>query len=61
MSRLDVVVATLLALVGLASGQHLFLAGGGLTAESEFFWNRLIQFAVSKKCFFFFFVPFRIN
>ncbi|XP_032777147.1 cyanophycinase isoform X2 [Daphnia magna] len=25
--------------------QHLFLAGGGLTAESYFFWNRLILFA----------------
>jgi hypothetical protein len=27
--------------------QHLFLAGGGLTAESYFFWNRLILFAAS--------------
>jgi hypothetical protein len=28
--------------------QHLFLAGGGLTAESYFFWNRIILFAASS-------------
>ena len=29
------------------TGQHLLLAGGGLTKDSDFFWNRLIQLAVN--------------
>lgn len=36
----------LLLLAASVDAQHLFLAGGGLTAESDFFWNRLILFAV---------------
>lgn len=31
-----------------SNGQHLFLAGGGLTEKSEFFWDRLIRFAGGK-------------
>jgi len=39
-------VLVFLVLANVVYGQHLFLAGGGLTAESEFFWNKLIQSGV---------------
>ena len=35
-------------LVGIASGQHVLLAGGGLSIHSDFFWHRFVQLAVSK-------------
>lgn len=43
-------IGGVLALLLLASvdAQHLFLAGGGLTIESDFFWYRLIQFSGGK-------------
>ncbi len=46
-------IGGVLALLLLASvdAQHLFLAGGGLTIESDFFWYRLIQFSVKIKCY----------
>ena len=43
MSIGGVLVLLLLASV---DAQHLFLSGGGLTMESDFFWDRLIQFSV---------------
>lgn len=44
-------IGGVLALLLLASvdAQHLFLAGGGLTIDSDFFWHRLIQFSVNMK------------
>lgn len=39
------VVALLSAVV---TGQHLLIAGGGLDKDSGFFWDRLIQLAVTK-------------
>ena len=34
-------------LTGIASGQHILLAGGGLSIDSDYFWHRLVQLAVS--------------
>lgn len=40
-------VCVLLVLIASATnGQHVFLAGGGLTEKSEFFWEQLVRFAV---------------
>ena len=49
MSILHGAILTILTilLAGMASSQHLLLAGGGLSIHSDFFWNRLIQLAVS--------------
>ena len=35
------------AAVQVVQAQHLFLAGGGLNSDSEFFWNKLVQLGVS--------------
>lgn len=39
----------LLAVPGKVESQHLFLAGGGLKADSDFFWNKLVQLGVSER------------
>lgn len=42
-------VCVLLVLIASATnGQHVFLAGGGLTEKSEFFWEQLVRFAGGK-------------